>query len=238
MSAESNNGSNHVSGTLRTSRARPSPGSSDKRVVTMPRGVPDSSRLPSKGLWRPLTIWVTMPKGGGGERSPNDQRSDSKNPTSQEYKDAMASRADQLNPQHPAYASSRGGNTSGENDDDFEYSSTSETDTWHYASSPAEIHTELKDFWLLIKLPCHMGSIHSFVFEIQRDGENRSDFGKPLAEEKRQCEWCHCAYKAKARIEEGFVCVSVSESIPGRDGDVGFSYLITGLPMNPDRFLI
>lgn len=30
------------------------------------------------------------------ERSPNDQRSDSKNPTSQEYKDAMDNRSDQI----------------------------------------------------------------------------------------------------------------------------------------------
>lgn len=34
--------------------------------------------------------------GHGHERSPNDQRSDSKNPTSQEYKDAMDNRSDQI----------------------------------------------------------------------------------------------------------------------------------------------
>ena len=41
--------------------------------------------------------------GKGKSRSPNDQRSDAKNPTSQEYKDAMDNRANQLNPNHPEY---------------------------------------------------------------------------------------------------------------------------------------
>jgi len=60
------------------------------------------------------------------ERSPNDQRSDANNPTSEEYhaaqvhnanvhnptsaeyQAAMANRANQMNPQHPAYSKSRG----------------------------------------------------------------------------------------------------------------------------------
>jgi hypothetical protein len=37
-----------------------------------------------------------MPKGGGVGRTPNDQRSDSKNPTSQEHKDAMDNRSNQI----------------------------------------------------------------------------------------------------------------------------------------------
>jgi hypothetical protein len=39
-----------------------------------------------------------MKMGRGGGRSSNDQRSDAKNPTSQEYKDAMNNHSDQLNP--------------------------------------------------------------------------------------------------------------------------------------------
>jgi hypothetical protein len=34
--------------------------------------------------------------GHGHERSPNDQRSDAKNPTSQEHKDAVDNRSDQI----------------------------------------------------------------------------------------------------------------------------------------------
>ncbi|MCB2172334.1 hypothetical protein KQH65_06335 [archaeon] len=43
-----------------------------------------------------------MGKGRGG-KSPNDQRSDSKNPNNPAYKDAMDNRADQLNPNNPEY---------------------------------------------------------------------------------------------------------------------------------------
>lgn len=42
-------------------------------------------------------------------RSPNDQKSDSKNPTSQEYKDAQDNTSNQGNPNNPAYESSRAG---------------------------------------------------------------------------------------------------------------------------------
>jgi len=45
-------------------------------------------------------------KGGGGGRSSNDQRSDSKNQTSQEYKDAMDNHSKQLNPNNSAYEDS------------------------------------------------------------------------------------------------------------------------------------
>ncbi len=38
-----------------------------------------------------------MGKGRGGGRSPNDQRSDALNPTSQEYQDAQDNRSVQLN---------------------------------------------------------------------------------------------------------------------------------------------
>jgi hypothetical protein len=41
-------------------------------------------------------------------RSPNDQRSDVFNPTSSEHRAAADNRANQLNPQHPAYHRSRG----------------------------------------------------------------------------------------------------------------------------------
>jgi len=37
-----------------------------------------------------------MPGKGGGGRSSNDQRSDSKNPNSQEHKDAMDNRSNQI----------------------------------------------------------------------------------------------------------------------------------------------
>jgi hypothetical protein len=42
------------------------------------------------------------------ERTPNDQRSDALNPTSQEYKDSMDNRSEQLNSETETYASSRG----------------------------------------------------------------------------------------------------------------------------------
>ena len=42
-------------------------------------------------------------------RSSNDQRSDSKNPTSQEYKDTQDNKSNQGNPNNPAYDSSRAG---------------------------------------------------------------------------------------------------------------------------------
>jgi hypothetical protein len=40
--------------------------------------------------------------------SPNDQRSNVKNPNNPSHKAARDNRANQLNPQHPAYKSSRG----------------------------------------------------------------------------------------------------------------------------------
>ena len=43
------------------------------------------------------------------DRTPNDQRADVHNLTSQEYKDAQDNRSTQLNPEHPAYHSSREG---------------------------------------------------------------------------------------------------------------------------------
>ena len=42
------------------------------------------------------------------KRSRNDQRSDIHNPTSAEHKSAMNNRANQLNPNNPAYKKSRG----------------------------------------------------------------------------------------------------------------------------------
>lgn len=43
-----------------------------------------------------------------GGRTPNDDRSDSKNPNNPAYKASVDNRADQLNPEHEAYHSSRG----------------------------------------------------------------------------------------------------------------------------------
>ena len=48
-----------------------------------------------------------MTKGKGG-RTPNDDRSDSKNPNNPAYDTARDNRADQLNPDHEAYDKSRG----------------------------------------------------------------------------------------------------------------------------------
>ncbi len=42
------------------------------------------------------------------ERSPNDQRSDVLNENNPEYQAALDNKANQLNPQHPAYHASRG----------------------------------------------------------------------------------------------------------------------------------
>ena len=40
---------------------------------------------------------------GRGGRTSNDQRSDAKNPTSQEYKNSMDNHSNQLNPNNEAY---------------------------------------------------------------------------------------------------------------------------------------
>ncbi|MGY5874219.1 MAG: hypothetical protein RTU30_00610 [Candidatus Thorarchaeota archaeon] len=48
-----------------------------------------------------------MTKGKGG-RTPNDDRSDSKNPNNPAYEASEDNRGDQLNPDHEAYHSSRG----------------------------------------------------------------------------------------------------------------------------------
>jgi hypothetical protein len=45
----------------------------------------------------------------GKERSPNDQRSDSKNPNNPEHKDGVDNRSNQKNPNNPAHESSRAG---------------------------------------------------------------------------------------------------------------------------------
>ena len=51
---------------------------------------------------------------GKKDPSPNDQRSTAKNPNNQAFKAARDNRANQLNPDHPAYRSSRmGGRRSG-----------------------------------------------------------------------------------------------------------------------------
>lgn len=42
-----------------------------------------------------------------GEKDPNDQRSDVKNPTSDEHQDDLDNRSRQLNPEDPVYESSR-----------------------------------------------------------------------------------------------------------------------------------
>jgi hypothetical protein len=42
------------------------------------------------------------------DKSPNDQRSDVHNPNSAAYRATQINRANQLNPSHPAYRSSRG----------------------------------------------------------------------------------------------------------------------------------
>ena len=42
-----------------------------------------------------------------GNRTPNDDRSDSKNPNNPAYDAAQDNRADQLNPEHEAYDKSR-----------------------------------------------------------------------------------------------------------------------------------
>ncbi len=47
--------------------------------------------------------------GGGGGRSPNDQRSDAMNPNNPAHQDAADNRSDQMNPNNPAYDSSRSG---------------------------------------------------------------------------------------------------------------------------------
>ncbi len=44
-----------------------------------------------------------MPKESGKTPTPNDQRSNVKNPTSPEHKAAQDNRSNQMNPQHPAY---------------------------------------------------------------------------------------------------------------------------------------
>ena len=44
-----------------------------------------------------------MGRGGGGGRSPNDDRSDSKNPNNPVYWASVENRADQLNPNNPSY---------------------------------------------------------------------------------------------------------------------------------------
>jgi hypothetical protein len=44
----------------------------------------------------------------GHDRTPNDQRSDALNPTSQEHQDSVDNRSEQLNPETDTYASSRG----------------------------------------------------------------------------------------------------------------------------------
>jgi len=44
---------------------------------------------------------------GKGNRSPNDDRSDSKNPNNPAYDASVDNRADQLNPDHEAYEASR-----------------------------------------------------------------------------------------------------------------------------------
>jgi len=43
-------------------------------------------------------------------RTPNDDRSDSKNPNNPAYQASVDNRADQLNPEHKAHHSSRGEN--------------------------------------------------------------------------------------------------------------------------------
>ena len=48
---------------------------------------------------------------GGGSGNP---RADVRNPTSVDYKAANDNRANQLNPKHPAYSSSRRGNSPGQ----------------------------------------------------------------------------------------------------------------------------
>jgi hypothetical protein len=50
-----------------------------------------------------------------GNRSSNDDRSDSKNPNNPAYQTSVDNRADQLNPDHEAYHASRG-----EDDDEDE----------------------------------------------------------------------------------------------------------------------
>jgi len=45
---------------------------------------------------------------GHHDRTPNDQRSDALNPTSQDYKDSMDNKSEQLNPESETYESSRG----------------------------------------------------------------------------------------------------------------------------------
>ncbi len=40
-------------------------------------------------------------------RSPNDQRSDAKNPTSSEHKASADNRSNEMNPQHPSYPKSK-----------------------------------------------------------------------------------------------------------------------------------
>jgi hypothetical protein len=59
-----------------------------------------------------------MGKGGGGDRSPNDQRSDSMNPNNQDYWDSLDNRSNQLNPNNPSYDSSRGDEQTDDVDDD------------------------------------------------------------------------------------------------------------------------
>jgi hypothetical protein len=54
---------------------------------------------------------------GKGGRSPNDDRSDSKNPNNPAYQALVDNRADHLNPDHEAYHSSRG---ESKDDDDTE----------------------------------------------------------------------------------------------------------------------
>lgn len=56
-----------------------------------------------------------MGKHGG--RSSNDDRSDSMNPNNSSYQDSMDNRANQLNPEHYVYNSSRAGGY--EDDDDY-----------------------------------------------------------------------------------------------------------------------
>ncbi|MFQ5978579.1 MAG: hypothetical protein ACE5OZ_10675 [Candidatus Heimdallarchaeota archaeon] len=51
-----------------------------------------------------------MPKGN---RTPNDDRSDSMNPNNDAYQASVDNRADQLNPDHDEYDSSRGQSSKG-----------------------------------------------------------------------------------------------------------------------------
>lgn len=98
---------------------------------------------------------------GGGRRhpSPNDQRSNVKNPNNPAFKAARDNRDNQLNPEHPTYrASRRGSSTPRINGGEFwDYGSGGESTVFLPEAFERIELTFDEHGWPQIECPCHLG---------------------------------------------------------------------------------